>query len=149
MTERTEPVELTGLTILLERMKTHPEEFVAPYDGEFTRRRAKWDALLNNASSFMTEDEFFKLEQGLKECARTIFNGKVLEVLAGQGHDELGVELKTMAHPLRANMPASGILNQQSLQQELLEQQKSYNNILRKVIDDAPVEVQRNRSRMI
>jgi len=141
MTERTEPVELTGLTILLERMKTHPEEFVTSYDGEFTRRRAKWDALLDNASSFMTEDEFFKLEQGLKECARTIFNGKVLEVLAGQGHDELGVELK--------NMPASGILNQQSLQQELLEQQKSYNNILRKVIDDAPVEVQRTRSRMI
>jgi len=141
MTERTEPVELTGLTILLERMKTHPEEFVTSYDGEFTRRRAKWDDILNNASSFMTEDEFFKLEKGLKECARTMFNGKVLEVLAGQGHDELGVELK--------NMPASGILNQQSLQQELLEQQKSYNNILRKVIDDAPVEVQRTRSRMI
>ena len=126
---------------MLERMKTHPEEFLAPYDGEFTRRRAKWDALLNNASSFMTEDEFFKLEKGLRDCARTIFNGKVLEVLAGQGHDELGVELK--------NMSASGILNQQSLQQELLEQQKSYNNILRKVIDDAPVEIKRGRSRTI
>jgi len=136
MTERIEPVELTGLTILLERMKTHPEEFVAPYDGEFTRRRAKWDALLNNASSFMTEDEFFKLEQGLKECARTIFNGKVLEVLAGQGHDELGVELK--------NMSASGI--HQSALSELTRQN---NNAIRKMIYNAPFEVQRNRSRMI
>ena len=136
MTERTEPVELTGLTILLERIKTHPEEFVAPYDGEFTRRRAKWDALLNNASSFMTEDEFFKLEKGLRDCARTIFNGKVLEVLAGQGHDELGVELK--------NMSASGI--HQSALSELTRQN---NNAIRKMIDNAPVEVQRTRSRMI
>ena len=136
MTERIEPVELTGLTILLERTKTHPEEFVAPYDGEFTRRRAKWDALLNNASSFMTEDEFFKLEKGLRDCARTIFNGKVLEVLAGQGHDELGVELK--------NMSASGI--HQSALSELTRQN---NNAIRKMIDNAPVEVQRTRSRMI
>jgi len=136
MTERIEPVELTGLTILLERMKTHPEEFVTSYDGEFTRRRAKWDGILNNASSFMTEDEFFKLEKGLRDCARTIFNGKVLEVLAGQGHDELGVELK--------NMSASGI--HQSALSELTRQN---NNAIRKMIDNAPFEVQRNRSRMI
>jgi hypothetical protein len=133
MTERIEPVELTGLMILLERMKTHPEEFVTDYDREFTRKKARWDGILNNASSFMTEEEFFKLEKGLRDCARTVFNGKVLEVLAGQGHDELGVELK----------------NQKLLEQDLLEQQKVYNNALRQVIDDMPVEVQRTRSRMI
>jgi len=141
MTERTESVELTGLIILLERMKTHPEEFVTDYDREFTRKKARWESIISNASSFMTEEEFFKLEKGLRDCARTVFNGKVLEVLAGQGHDELGVELK--------NMPASGILNQKLLEQDLLEQQKAYNNALRQVIDDMPVEVQRTRSRMI
>ena len=134
MTERTEPVELTGLTILLERMKTHPEEFVKEYSGDSPWRSGRWDNIINNASSFMTEDEFFKLEQGLRDCARTMFNGKVLEVLAGQVNQEE-----------RVDMPASGILNQNALS-ELTRQN---NNAIRKMIDNAPVEVQRNRSRMI
>jgi len=134
MTERIEPVELTGLTILLERMKTHPEEFV-PSPEKFTR--AKWESILNNASSFMTEDEFFKLEKGLRDCARTVFNGKVLEVLAGQGHEEDGVELK--------NMSASGIPTQNAL----LEHTRQHTDAIRKMIDNAPVEIKRNRSRMI
>ena len=71
---------LTGVEILLERMKTNPEEFV---EGGYS----KWSRVINNAWDILTEQERKALEDGTKEAKRDHFNGEVMRVLA-QGHDD-------------------------------------------------------------
>ena len=71
---------LTGVEILLERMKTNPEEFV---EGGFS----KWSRVLDAGWAVMTEDEREALQVGMNEAKRDHFNGEVMKVLA-QGHDD-------------------------------------------------------------
>ena len=71
---------LTGVEILLERMKTNPEEFV---EGGFS----KWSRVLDAGWAVMTEDEREALQAGMNEAKRDHFNGEVMKVLA-QGHDD-------------------------------------------------------------
>lgn len=71
---------LTGLEILLERMKTNPEEFV---EGGFS----KWSRVIDAGWSVLTEDEREALQAGMNEAKRDHFNGEVMRVLA-QGHDD-------------------------------------------------------------
>ncbi len=71
---------LTGLEILLERMKTNPEEFV---EGGFS----KWSRVIDSGWSVMTEEERQALQAGMNEAKRDHFNGEVMRVLA-QGHDD-------------------------------------------------------------
>lgn len=71
---------LTGLEIILERMKTNPEEFV---EGGFS----KWSRVIDVAWEVMTEDEREALKAGMAEAKRDHFNGEVMKVLS-QGHDD-------------------------------------------------------------
>tara|TARA_R110002126_G_scaffold266357_1_gene409561 strand:- start:231 stop:665 length:435 start_codon:yes stop_codon:yes gene_type:complete len=71
---------LTGVEILLERMKTNPEEFI---EGGYS----KWSRVINNAWDILTEQERKALEDGTKEAKRDHFNGEVMRVLS-QGHDD-------------------------------------------------------------
>jgi hypothetical protein len=71
---------LTGVEILLERMKTNPEEFV---EGGYS----KWSRVLDTGWAVMTEDEREALQAGMNEAKRDHFNGEVMKVLA-QGHDD-------------------------------------------------------------
>lgn len=71
---------LAGVEILLERMKTNPEEFI---EGGYS----KWSRVINNAWDILTEQERKALEDGTKEAKRDHFNGEVMRVLA-QGHDD-------------------------------------------------------------
>ena len=71
---------LTGLEILLERMKTNPEEFV---EGGYS----KWSRVLDAGWGVMTEEERQALQAGMNEAKRDHFNGEVMKVLA-QGHDD-------------------------------------------------------------
>ena len=71
---------LTGLEILLERMKTNPEEFV---EGGFS----KWSRVIDSGWSVMTEEERQALQAGMNEAKRDHFNGEVMRVLS-QGHDD-------------------------------------------------------------
>ena len=71
---------LTGLEILLERMKTNPEEFV---EGGLS----KWSRVLDAGFAVMTEEERTALQAGMYEAKRDHFNGEVMRVLA-QGHDD-------------------------------------------------------------
>ena len=72
---------LTGVEILLERMKTNPEEFI---EGGYS----KWSRVLDAGFAVMTEDEREALQAGMNEAKRDHFNGEVMKVLA-QGHDDL------------------------------------------------------------
>jgi hypothetical protein len=71
---------LTGVEILLERMKTNPEEFI---EGGFS----KWSRVLDAGFAVMTEEERTALQDALIEAKREHFNGEVMRVLA-QGHDD-------------------------------------------------------------
>ena len=67
---------LTGVEILLERMKTNPEEFIEGGP-------SKWSQVMNNAWDILTEQERKALEDGAKEAKREHFNGEVMRVLSG------------------------------------------------------------------
>ena len=75
-----EKAMLTGLEIILERMKTNPEEFV---EGGFS----KWSRVLDAGWSVMTDAEREALQAGMNEAKRDHFNGEVMKVLS-QGHDD-------------------------------------------------------------
>lgn len=71
---------LTGVEILLERMKTNPEEFL---EGALS----KWSRVIDYSWQVLTEEERNALQNGMKEAKREHFNGEVMRVLA-QGHDD-------------------------------------------------------------
>lgn len=71
---------LTGVEILLERMKTNPEEFL---EGGMS----KWSRVMDAGWSVMTAEEQKALQDGMNEAKREHFNGEVMRVLS-QGHDD-------------------------------------------------------------
>ena len=77
---------LTGLEILLARMKTNPEEFLvegrAPHDGEIFG--GKWGDLFDYAWRVGTEDEREAIQEARKEFLRDDFNERVFKRLAGE-----------------------------------------------------------------
>ena len=81
---------LTGVEILLERMKTHPEEFLG-LDGSYS----KWGRVMLMGREFFTEEERKALDSGLIGARREAFNGEVLRVLSGGGDDATLYTLST------------------------------------------------------
>lgn len=71
---------LTGVEILLERMKTNPEEFL---EGGMS----KWSRVMDAGWSVMTAEEQKALQDGMNEAKREHFNGEVMRALS-QGHDD-------------------------------------------------------------
>ena len=71
---------LTGVEILLERMKTNPEEFI---EGGYS----KWSRVIDGSWAILSEDERTALQAGMNEAKRDHFNGEVMRVLS-QGHDD-------------------------------------------------------------
>jgi hypothetical protein len=71
---------LTGVGILLERMKTNPEEFI---EGEMS----KWSRVMSSGWDIFTEEERTALQDAIRLAKRDHFNGEVMRVLA-QGHDD-------------------------------------------------------------
>lgn len=82
---------LTGLEILLARMKTNPEEFLidgrVPYEGEMFG--GKWADLLDYAWRVADKDEREMLETARKEFYRDDFNERVMKRLAGEENIQL------------------------------------------------------------
>lgn len=81
---------LTGLEILLARMKTNPEEFLkdnsVPYDGE--RFGGKWSDLLDYAWRVADEEERKVLNTARDEFYRDDFNERVMKRLAGEEQEQ-------------------------------------------------------------
>ena len=77
---------LTGLEILLDRMKTNPEEFLkdnhVPYEGEMFG--GKWADLLDYAWRVADDEERQVLDAARKEFYRDDFNERVMKRLAGE-----------------------------------------------------------------
>jgi hypothetical protein len=64
---------LHGLEVMLERMKTHPEEFVL--DNKYT-------PIVHRVLPHLTPEETKTLKEALKEANRTFFSGEVLAIMA-------------------------------------------------------------------
>ena len=77
---------LTGLDILLDRMKTNPEEFLnageVPYEGQMFG--GKWADLCTYAWRVATEEERKMFEEAQIQFYRDDFNGRVMKRLAGE-----------------------------------------------------------------
>ena len=77
---------LTGLEILLARMKTNPEEFLSKdgvaYDGEMFG--GKWSDLLDYAWRIANNDEREMITKARDEFYRDDFNERVFKRLAGE-----------------------------------------------------------------
>lgn len=73
----------TGTIVLLERMKTHPEEF-------FGAGSYRWDRIINDAKPYLPEEDSAALDQALCKLHVDRFNERVLKQLAGEG-DGLGL----------------------------------------------------------
>ena len=71
---------LTGVGILLERMKTNPEEFI---EGD----ASKWSRVMSGGWDIFNEEERTALQDAIRLAKREHFNGEVMRVLA-QGHDD-------------------------------------------------------------
>ena len=87
---------LTGLEILLARMKTNPEEFLvegrAPHDGEIFG--GKWSDLFDYAWRVGTEDERAAIQEARKEFLRDDFNERVFKRLAGEETKQETMKIK-------------------------------------------------------
>jgi hypothetical protein len=67
---------LTGVEILLERMKTNPEEFI---EGGYS----KWSSVMSSGWDIFTEEERTAVQEALIQAKRDHFNGEVMRVLTG------------------------------------------------------------------
>ena len=104
---------LAGVEILLERMKTNPEEFV---EGGLS----KWSRVLDASWAILTEDERDALQAAINEAKREHFNGEVMRVLA-QGHDDQlervdNYLVKQSKIPMQGNRPSATVSQNALLQ---------------------------------
>lgn len=67
--------------IILERLKTHPEEFVH-VDGDITH--GTWSPLINNMPRWATPEEIKAIEEGIVEARRTLANEIAMKILSGE-----------------------------------------------------------------
>jgi hypothetical protein len=100
---------LTGLDILLDRMKTNPEEFLiageVPYEGQMFG--GKWADLLTYAWRIANEEERNMLEDARRQFYRDDFNERVMKRLAGEDV-ESKIEETSMKIRMQGRHPSIG-----------------------------------------
>lgn len=102
---------LAGVEILLERMKTNPEEFI---EGGMS----KWSRVIDRAWEVLGEEERNALQDAIRSAKRDHFSGEVMRVLA-QGHDELDLDpyLVKGKIPMQGDRPSKLITSQSMMNQ--------------------------------
>ena len=75
----------TASDIILERLKTHPEEFVR-LDGDITQG-GTWSILINNASGWATPEEIKAINDGMVQARRLLADEIALKILSGEYYD--------------------------------------------------------------
>jgi len=84
----------TGIQILIERMKTNPEEFLSPqHDGS-----AKWGNIVSTYWEFLSKEDQAAYQQARDAMIQDEFTEAVMKKLAGVGDDD-GVSLTNVKHP--------------------------------------------------
>jgi hypothetical protein len=93
-----------GIEILLERMKTHPEEFY---------RASRWCNLIADFIHFLTADDKIAFENGVAECRRTELTQIIMDRLVTEEREDKEILQK---------------LNKAKAQQITQSQMQEYNN---------------------
>jgi hypothetical protein len=109
---------LTGLDILLARMKTNPEEFLTdgrvPYQGELFG--GKWSDLLDYAWRVADKDERDALEKAKDEFYRDDFNERVMRRLAGEEQEQKEPSMQKFRIKTPTQSAAQAMTHQQIMQ---------------------------------
>lgn len=71
---------IQGMEILLDRMKTHPEEFLRDYSNALN----KWDRLIDHYRHVLTNEEMKAYNDAKHELERQQFTANVLETLLAE-----------------------------------------------------------------
>jgi uncharacterized protein YeeX (DUF496 family) len=95
---------LAGVEILLERMKTNPEEFI---EGEMS----KWSRVMSSGWEVFNEQERTALQDAIRSAKRDHFNGEVMRVLT-QGHDDQLVRVDDYLVKQSAVVSKKSMMNQ-------------------------------------
>ena len=119
---------LTGLDILIARMKTNPEEFLIedglmPYQGG--NFGGKWSDLLDYARRIANEEELQALEAAQKEFYRGDFNERVMKRLAGE---EVKQEISPYITKGSSIGAAQSAMQNAAAQQQMMHQQMMRNS---------------------
>ena len=108
---------LSAIEILIERTKTHPEEFS---EGQLNKY-SKWDDLINNYIPCMTQEEREALAAAMTEAKRTLFNEAVMKRLVGTDGVELSEDLlKGMVNNPQFNRKPKSILTTAQITKDAL-----------------------------
>jgi len=76
-----------GVKILLERMKTNPDEFIAPLN----TGKSKWGYLIESYKSSLDAEDQQAIEDGYKKIHQQLFTEAVMrELLAPEEDDDMG-----------------------------------------------------------
>jgi predicted metalloprotease len=75
----------TATKIILERLKTHPEEFVR-LDGDIAQG-GSWSILINNANRWATPEEIKDIDEGMIQARRLLADQVALQILSGEYYE--------------------------------------------------------------
>ena len=119
---------LNGLDILIERMQTHPDEFV---------REGKWTDVLVAIDKHLTVEEKQALKQGFTDMSRSAFNEVVLKAIAGEGVEHSMIEIiyqdydSIMSYPLEKQKRHEEEAKQRREMMEAMEKKSMQDQMLR------------------
>lgn len=71
-----------AMDIMLERLKTHPEEFVSLM--EDVSMHGKWYPLLQSLNDWATPEEIQSLQDGLMQAKKLLADQTALQILSGE-----------------------------------------------------------------
>lgn len=83
----------TGIRILIERMKTNPEEWASMT----TRGRGRWEAAVHEYWEYFKEEDQNAYREARNALLQEQFTERVMKILAGEGDND-GVALNNISH---------------------------------------------------
>ena len=93
------------MKIILERMKTHPEEFKGSDKNPFAYS-GKWIGLVNTYEHNLPEEDLKAFKEAVDTIRQEEFTAKVMEELLDPKSEQLELDLK--ATQIRPRMPSAG-----------------------------------------
>ncbi len=91
-----------ALDIILERLKTHPDEFVSLV--EDIKVYGKWSPLLQSINDWATPEEVKDVEDAMKQAKKLLADQVALQILSGEYYEPPQVKL-AYEHPYNKPMP--------------------------------------------
>jgi hypothetical protein len=82
-----------GVKIILERMKTHPEEFEIGTESNLFHHPSKWAQLIEKYSSYLDPEDYKAYKDEINKVRQEEFTSKVMEELLAPKEEQLSLNL--------------------------------------------------------